>query len=400
MDKKPRVLTISKPYVAAAYRRKLALLVDQGFEVGLICPPKWGAQEFEPWSGDQRLRVTQVPIVLNGKNHLHLYEPSALGRAVRAFAPDIVNAEEEHYSLVTAQLFHQARLVGAAPLFYTWQNLAKRYPPPFSLVEKWVFRNAAAAVVGNHEAGDILRRKGYRGLMAEIPQMGVDVELFAPPAKASGQPAWRRERRRELGLPQADCVVGFVGRIVPEKGLETLLEALAATRPKLGHATALAAVVIGNGPDRSRLMTLASSLGIDSQVTFLSGVSSEAIADYLQAIDVLCLPSRTRANWKEQFGRILIEAMAAEALVIGSDSGEIPRVIGDGGLVFPEGHAATLADLLTGVARGALPVAELRQRAAVRVRQYFSNEVIATQLGALCRQVMVESGKKSVGNQP
>jgi len=65
-------------------------------------------------------------------------------------------------------------------------------------------------------------------------------------------------------------------------------------------------------------------------------------------MDILVLPSETRPNWKEQFGRVLIEAMACGACVVGSDSGEIPTLIkaSGGGRVFPEANPSALADVL------------------------------------------------------
>jgi glycosyltransferase involved in cell wall biosynthesis len=63
---------------------------------------------------------------------------------------------------------------------------------------------------------------------------------------------------------------------------------------------------------------------------------------FYQVLDVLVLPSRTRPNWQEQFGRVLIEAMACAVAVVGSDCGEIPAVIGDAGLTFKEGDASAL----------------------------------------------------------
>jgi glycosyltransferase involved in cell wall biosynthesis len=66
----------------------------------------------------------------------------------------------------------------------------------------------------------------------------------------------------------------------------------------------------------------------------------------MNSLDVLVLPSRSRSFWKEQFGRVLIEAMACGVPVIGSSSGEIPNVIGDAGLVFKEGDSAQLCEKL------------------------------------------------------
>jgi glycosyltransferase involved in cell wall biosynthesis len=63
---------------------------------------------------------------------------------------------------------------------------------------------------------------------------------------------------------------------------------------------------------------------------------------YLKGLDILVLPSRTIPHWKEQFGHVLTEAMAAEVAVIGSDSGAIPEVIGKTGLLFPQGDIEAL----------------------------------------------------------
>lgn len=370
-----RVLTISKPYVAAAYRRKLVLLQERGFEVGLICPPAWAGQAFESSPSDERYWIRRLPIAFDGKNHFHFYRD--LERAVREFRPDVLNVEEEHYSAVTYQGFRVAGRVGAKPLFYTWQNIQKRYPPPFSWIEHKVFREAAAGVCGNQEAIDVLRAKGFRGDAPEIPQMGVTLDLFRPDDATE---AARAARRRALGLEGAGLWTGFFGRLVEEKGLATLLKAVA-------KLPAQRLLVVGSGPERAALEALATRLGITSRVKFLGSVRSEEVANYLKAVDALCLPSLTRSNWKEQFGRVLVEAMAAEALVVGSSSGEIPRVISDAGLVFPEGDADALAQQLGRLETDADLRASLRTRARQRVRLLYTNDVVADRWAELFRRV-------------
>lgn len=370
-----RVLTISKPYVAAAYRRKLSLLQERGFTIGLICPPAWAGQTYEPSPRDADVWIKRLPIVLDGKNHFHFYR--GLERAVAEFRPDVLNVEEEHYSLVTYQAFRVARKVGARPLFYTWQNIMKHYPPPFSWIEKAVFRAAAAGVCGNQEAVDVLRTKGFQGPAPEIPQMGVTLGLFEPDDPAESA---RAARRRALGLVGAGLWTGFFGRLVEEKGLASLLKAMA-------HLPDQRLLVVGSGPERAALEAQAIDLGITGRVKFLGPVRSEEVASYLKAVDVLCLPSLTRANWKEQFGRVLVEAMAAEALVVGSSSGEIPRVIADAGLVFPEGDAEALAEQLRRLGSDAALREEIRTRARQRVRRLYSNDVVADRWAELFARV-------------
>lgn len=386
MAEKPRVLTISKPYVAAAYRRKLALMANRGLEIGLICPPAWGAQTFEPWEGDRAFWLRQVPIFANGHNHFHTYR--GLYAAMAAFRPDIVNVEEEHYSLVTAQVLHLAQRLKARTVFYTWQNIAKRYPPPFCWIERYVFNRAAAGVAGNQEAADILRKKGFRSPLAIIPQMGVDIDLFCPDDPG---PAARRARRRQLGLPDTSFCIGFFGRLVPEKGLDTLIEALTKLPPPSAGAPSPRVLLGGDGPAKAELEALAATLGVRERVDFIPAVPSRSVAPYLQAVDAVCLPSRTRANWKEQFGRLLTEAMAAQAVVIGSASGEIPNVIADCGMIFPEGEAAALATTLQHLIANPDFAAGLRRQALRRVREHFSDAVIADHFATLFHQLHQKS---------
>ena len=87
-------------------------------------------------------------------------------------------------------------------------------------------------------------------------------------------------------------------------------------------------------------------LGLGQRVRFLPNQSPGDLAKIMNALDVFILPSRTTANWKEQFGRVIIEAHACGTPVIGSTSGAIPEVVGHGGLVVPERDPAALAQAI------------------------------------------------------
>jgi glycosyltransferase involved in cell wall biosynthesis len=105
-------------------------------------------------------------------------------------------------------------------------------------------------------------------------------------------------------------------------------------------------VITGDGPAKKTLQRLAQSLGMADRVKWESGVRHCNVRERLIRLDTLVLPSRTGTIWKEQFGRVLVEAMACGVPVVGSDSGEIPHVIGDAGIVVPEGDPRALADAL------------------------------------------------------
>lgn len=374
-----RVLTISKPYVAAAYRSKLNWLArETDLTIGLICPPAWGSQRFEPAPLEQpdRFWLKVLPIVANGKNHFHFYRN--LAAAIDSFQPDVLNIEEEHYSIVTAQAVWIAHQRGIPAAFYTWQNVAKNYPPPFSWIERFVFRHCAWGFIGNEEAGQILRNKGYKGQLCYAPQMGVEYDRFVPQDPA---PQKRRERLQQLQLDPQKIWIAFIGRVVEEKGVQDLLRAL-----KLANTNdQFRVLIVGDGPYRAQLQQLAQELGLTSQVHFIASVPSTQVPLYLQAVDAMCLPSLTRSNWKEQFGRIIVEAMAAQCVVIGSSSGEIPTVIQDAGLVFQEGHPEDLARCLQQLAIDSDTLTTIKAKATQRVRTHFTNEVLAQKFAHVFR---------------
>ncbi len=354
---------LSKACVVGAYQRKLEALAAGGVDLTVAVPPEWrderGVLPLErAYTTGYDLTVT--PIALNGNFHLHFYPFfDALLRRVR---PEIVHIDEEPYNFATWLALRQAQARGARTLFFSWQNLHRVYPPPFRWLERDVLRRADAGLVGNLAAQAVWRAKGYRGPLTVIPQFGVDPDLFRP-----------LDRR-----PEQPFTVGYAGRLVPEKGVDLLLLALA-------QAPRVRARLVGSGPEQRLLEHLIQDMGLQDRVTLEAPVPSTQMPALLPQLDALVLPSRTRPNWKEQFGRVLIEAMACGVPVIGSDSGELPHVIGDAGLVFPEENVPALARHL----RVLRDDAELRARLAglgrARVTAHFTQTKVAEQTLAVYR---------------
>lgn len=365
-----RVLMLSKACVVGAYQRKLEEMARQAPDLTLrvLVPPGWrdparGELRLErAYASGYELRVT--PIRLNGSFHLHCYP--RLGREMRDFRPDLVHIDEEPYNLATWQALWHARRLGARALFFSWQNIARRYPPPFSWGERWVLRHADCAIAGTQGAAEVWRAKGYRGLLAIIPQFGVDPDMFAPPAE-----------------PRAggEFVVGFAGRLVEEKGGMWLLQALA----QLEGNWRL--IIAGDGPQREALLAQAQQLGLSGRVTFETRPST-AMPAFYQQLDALSVPSLTRPNWKEQFGRVIVEAMACGVPVVGSSSGAIPDVIGEDGLIVPEGDVEALAAALRRLMNAPDLRRELGQRGRARVLARYTQAQVAAQTIAVYRQIL------------
>ena len=368
-----RVLMISKALVAGTSQRKLEELAKcPGVELTLVTPPYWqsddGSRQILERLYTSGYRMIVTPIAMNGNFHLHFYP--RLGRIMRETRPEIVHIDEEPYNFATFHAARLARKIQARSLFFTWQNLYRTYPPPFRQVELYNYHYARAALAGNRNAADILKRKGYRGPVHVIPQFGFDTDIY------------KRSEPRPPRVPGSPFTLGFLGRLVENKGLPTMIEALAML-PDYCRA-----VFIGNGPMKNVLEEQAARLGVSERVTFKSGVPTYEAPQVLQAMDVLVLPSLTRPNWKEQFGRVLAEAMACETPVIGSDSGEIPYVIADAGLIFPEGNAQELSQRVQQLLDDPELYANLAHKGRQRVLENYTQEQIARQTYEVYREMM------------
>ncbi|MFN8534883.1 MAG: glycosyltransferase family 4 protein [Dehalococcoidia bacterium] len=361
-----RVVMLSKACYVAAYRTKLEALAGD-VDLTLVVPPYWRfgkrRDPLEP-GHDRGYRTIVMNPILNGNHHLHLYP--RIGRVLDELRPDLLHIDEEPYDAVTVHALAAARRRGIPAVFFTWQNLDVRYPPPFEWFRAWTLRRADGAIAGNQDAADILRRHRYTGPLAVIPQFGVDPEAFPfrPPRHA------------------APFRIGYAGRLWHGKGIDLLFEAAA------GLEGDWRIDLLGMGDEEPAIRRQIGQLGLGDRVTLLGSRPSREMPAFLATLDALVLPSRSLANWKEQFGRVLIEAMATGVAVVGSDSGEIPHVIGDAGLVFPEGDSAALRERLAALIGAPGMVADLATRGRERVLARFSQARIAEATVALYRQTL------------
>jgi len=318
---------VSKACIVGAYQKKLEEIAKfPDVELTVVVPPYWrderGVMHLER-EHTQGYSVVVERMALNGHFHLHFYP--GLAKHFRIIKPHIVHIDEEPYNLATWQAMRLAKKHEAKAIFFTWQNIRRRYPPPFSLIESYNLRNADYAIAGNSEAVGVLEAKGYRGPVRVIPQFGVDPEIYKLKAPNS-----------QFAIRNSQFTIGYVGRLVEEKGVHILLRAAA------GLSGAWRLRILGSGPQRAHLERLAAELGVAERVRFEEPIPSTQMPGHYHQLDALVLPSLTRPNWKEQFGRVLIEAMACGVPVAGSDSGEIPNVIGKAGLIFAEGDERAL----------------------------------------------------------
>jgi glycosyltransferase involved in cell wall biosynthesis len=316
-----RVLRISKSGVVTAWRERERLLRAQGVDLTLITAERWeeggSMVSFAP-DGDDFV----VPIRTFGHHpNLFVFEPRALWQTLGFERWDLIDMHEEPFGLAVAEVLALCwlRRTRIPFVFSSAQNIDKRYPPPFRWLERWALRRAAGAYGCNSEAGRILRRKGLRGDFVLLP-LGVDVDRFVPV---------------EHPPPSDSLRVGFVGRLIPHKGVDVLLEAVATD-------TRMHVELFGAGPEADHLAATVARLGLGDRVTFHGHVDEADIPGTYRRFDVLAVPSVPMPGWLEQFGRVVVEAQASGIPVVASASGALPDVVGEDGILVPPRDASAL----------------------------------------------------------
>ncbi|MDJ0553398.1 MAG: hormogonium polysaccharide biosynthesis glycosyltransferase HpsO [Microcoleaceae cyanobacterium MO_207.B10] len=379
-----KILVASHTYIVDLNREKLRALakLESDIEVTVVVPRRWNpkgvqSQIFETKFIDEgSFQVVPISNYSENNQALLTFGPDLIG-LLRKFKPDIIQVEQGSKALTYAQFITLNKLLRlkAKNLFFTWWNLPYELKFPISLLEAYNLKNTDGIVTGNLDGEEILRQRGYKGAIKVMPQLGVDESLFKP----ESQP----ELRDSLGIKPDDFVVGFVGRFVEEKGLLTLTKALAGLQEKTWKW-----LLLGRGELKYTLLEKATELGIKDRLIFVESVPHDHVQKYINLMNTLVLPSETTykfktltsVGWKEQFGHVLIEAMACKVPVIGSDSGEIPHVIGDAGLVFPEGNIEDLRHFLMQLMEQKDLAEEIAQKGYEKAMDKYTNKALARQL--------------------
>lgn len=359
-----RLLTIGHSYVVAANRRlahEMALAGAGEWEVTAAAPERYPGDlrevELEPIPGEA-CRVVPVPVRLARKPQLMRYGRE-LRQLLRGERWDVVHCWQEPYVLSAAQVARAAPN-DAALVYATFQNLPKRYPPPFAQLERAAMRRADGWIAFGHTVESTLAgRPGYRDRPHAVIPPGVDTARFRP------DPDARRRIRQQLGwADDGEPVVGYLGRFIEAKGIGVLTAALD------GIQDGWRALLVGGGADEAKLEAWAAAS--PGRARIATGVAHDGVPAYLNAMDVLVAPSLTTPRWREQFGRMLTEAMACGVPVVGSDSGEIPHVVADAGIITPEGDVDALSTVLRELIASPARRAELSRRGRARVEAEFT----------------------------
>jgi len=303
---------------------------------------------------DEGYRVITVKTSLNIHNSVRFYSFTLL-KYLKESNPDIIFINNEPWSTTAFQTIFFCKLLRlkTKAVIYTSENLIRKYPIPFRWFEKYALNNTnlVLTVTKNEGREILLRYKKYKGKVEYLP-LSVNTDVFRKIDVSD-------LKKSLLNNFDATFTIGYVGRIVKEKGIDTLIEAISSLeiKDKL--------IIIGDGPYKESLLKLIKKFNLSEKVIFIDRIFYSELPRYINCMDLLILPSITTSNWREQFGRVLIEAMACEVPVIGSSSGEIPEVVNGVGLIFQEKN-----------------VQELKEK----ILQLYSNPELRKKLGMLGRK--------------
>ncbi len=333
---KLRLLSIGHSYCVGLNRRLPHWIAKVGrdrWEVTACAPAVFrgdlGMIRTAPEDGEL-CKLRTLSVHLDWRPHVFFY-----GRGLSALLGanwDLIHMWEEPYILAGGQI--AALAPARTPLvYYTCQNIAKNYPPPFAQIERFCFRRTSGWIAMGQSALEAQLARGFTGKPCEAISPGVDTESFRR------NPDARAAIRRRLGWDDGRApVIGFVGRFVAEKGPTFLMSVLDGLKPSWR------ALLVGAGPLEPELERWHSRH--PDRIRVVKGVAHAEVPAWMNAIDVLCVPSQTTPRWREQFGRVIIEAFACGVPVIGSDSGEIPNVVADAGVIVGERDASAWTSAL------------------------------------------------------
>jgi glycosyltransferase involved in cell wall biosynthesis len=346
--------------------------MDPDFEITVAAPSYFYGDlrpiVIEPEPPGSPLRI--VPLATRWSRLIHIFRYDGLGlkKLIRDGHFDIVHAWEEPYVYAGYQIARALRNSPARFCFRTAQSYVKTYPPPFGHFERVVLARAQGWIAGASLVHEAMLRRGFPESKGRTLNLAVDLDEFQPMSGVA-----RAGMLEQLGLKPP--VIGFVGRLTQAKGLDVLMQAL----ELVGGARPWSLLFLGSGGYQEKIAAWSTRMGWKERVKTLL-VKHGDMPRYISCLDLLAAPSQTMKNWREQFGRMIIEAFACGVPVIGSDSGEIPFVIGDAGRIVGErdvaGWAQAIADLLDHPEKRE----ELRAAGLVRAPRY-STAAIAQQYG-------------------
>lgn len=345
-----------------AHARDASVYIEaaaKGVDMLLVLPDRG---EEGDWPADLR----RLPLPFRGNSFTQAWV-QGLREAVGHFDADLIHVHNEPWAVTTQRMV----MTGKPVVVHSVENLYREAPTLYRLrrVNTGYVLRRIAGYLNWGETG--LAAARLAGLPSATPQAVI-------PASPPSEQVFSKVQAEQ---PDRLLKVAFVGRLVREKGVDTVLEALA--HPHRRNSMEL--MIVGDGPERRRLEFLAQSLGVTA--TFRGRLDASAAHAAMVQGHVVVVPSRSVPRWTEQWGRSAVEAMMTGRPVLVSDSGELPGLVGSAAGVFPEGDSHALGHRLDAFLADPALVTEWGEAAFERSLA-FRPGVLAEQLVAFWDRVL------------
>jgi L-malate glycosyltransferase len=389
-----KLMVVGHAFLLAYAQKKFIAMkqVDPDLEIRLVIP-KQIPDRFRTEGAEIHPSLAPHEVVTLGtrlaqiQGHMtYIHDPVKLARVVREFQPDVIHIDEEPQALITVETIAIQRAVAksSAITLFTWDNLLRLRHFPIGTVKsrlrRYSLARTSAVICGNRRAAEIVRgERLFGGEIETLPQFGLDIEEHRPGTEI--------ELRRSLGLDNG-VVIGHAGRLVPEKGVLLLLEAL--TRLQQFPWKLL---LVGGGALEHEIREVWMKR-FPNRIVLVPTVRYDQVAKYLRCMDIFVLGSYATPTWQEQFGLSLAQAMLLGITSIGSTSGAIPEVLASTGLLFEEKNVDGLAralETLLASEETRRAIAEAERRLALK--RYTSETVAASYLGVFRKAQRADVGK-------
>jgi L-malate glycosyltransferase len=319
----------------------------------------------EPNVGDYELVTGKI---FNSKKSLGGPYLSGLLREMKQFRPEVIHIFNEAKSDIVFQAllyrnwFHRRAKV----LFFGFENIIQ---PPTSVMGRWKWKYICKYIDGgayaNSEGMNKLFELGLPKSNVHLTYWGIPLTQFRPQRN--------EEFRKKLGVNDK-FLVGYVGRITQDKGIWTILHAMKYVPQNVE------CLIVGDGPWSKIFQEKRSAYNLEDRIHWIKRVDDFDVPLYLNAMDAFVLASEETEHWKEQFGRVLAEAMACGLPVIATDSGAIPEVVGDAGMIFHEKDPAALASAILDLYEHPQTRQNFADKGIKRSNELFSCDAFASRL--------------------
>jgi glycosyltransferase involved in cell wall biosynthesis len=261
-----------------------------------------------------------------------------------------------------------ARRLGIKTVLSTAESLPQRHGMGQRFRRERSLRLAQGIMGANRLALGLATKRRPAIPSLALPQIGVTPPVTIP------------------RIPHQGLAIGFVGRLVPERGLDLLFRAC------VGMTGKWTLTVVGTGPSQEELEALAERLGISARVSWLGPLPRESVDQVWPHLDCVVFPARTTPRWVPSAARGALHAMANGVAVVASDSGALPEIVADTGKIVPEENVPALTSTLQELDVDRAQCERLGGAGRRRIMDEFSDSAIAAKTLAFWRRLAPASG--------